>query len=839
MAEKIQRQTQKIFGGQASTDDLAVFGSFKTGNPIYTDNIEDLQSNAYEQGWSAALAANEAPFMEEMNGVQYGFSKQLAYQFQEGIPEYDAGTEYFIGSMVKALDTENNIVIYKSIKDNNIGQELSNTDYWIEWVSGANADLSNLTQAGIDNIKQYATGGGTSLPGTSLPLFTPVLQDHILSFEESKGYALQASYVYKQSTPERYGYPDFYNRCLEEYKNSSTEILKISPIPQPVFTSNTINGITISDSRGNTNILQAIMNGTNNSNQIGQWATYWININYNKPTLLQSYQIQADGHRFPEAPSDWTLQGSNNGVNFYVLDTQNGVRFNLGELKTFDIRTQNETYKQYRIVFTAGAENGSNGELKKITFNAIKTFLIKKNTNGHLFYDIADRAYIDEVLQNRGVAWFYGIDEENERIFLPRNNRDIQLTCATSNVNQHKEAGLPNITGRHKVDSAAPEGCFYGGGSVSGSIGHAGETDQWMYFDASRSSSVYGNSNRVQDASVRYLLYIVVGNTEEEKALTEVTEVTTSDNDTVPLFTGQYFDFKPNNVSWLKAGEQANNGGIYVSCYNELVNELTNPKYGLKVIEESEMIAGIDYSEYWIINQDGMYFRTPTKLPFSMVNDVSIVPVGGNGKALGLTNGSQNMSIAGYNGSNQCYVAIDGYGKDIGQNITTPTKLATGFKATDVTSDLTNSGLIADLSSAKATTAQLYFKVANAVQNLELWDAGEVLEALADKQDKCIHITETYANSTSGYRIWSDGYCEQWGRVNDPGSTLQIPITLLKPYKNTDYNIVIGTNVSGTGSGLSNSQYWQVTQSGFTMFCDYTGTNRNSGGSWSTKGYIN
>lgn len=151
---KITRQTQKIFGGQAPNNDLAVFGSFKSGSPIYTDNIEDLQSTAYEQGWSAALAANEAPFMEEMNGVQYGFSKQLAYQFQEGVAEYDPNTTYFKGSFVKGPNTNNVPVIYYSLTDDNLGNDLSNTTYWQEWISGANTDLSNLTQAGINNITQ-------------------------------------------------------------------------------------------------------------------------------------------------------------------------------------------------------------------------------------------------------------------------------------------------------------------------------------------------------------------------------------------------------------------------------------------------------------------------------------------------------------------------------------------------------------------------------------------------------------------------------------------------------------------------------------------------------------
>lgn len=138
---KITRSTQKIFGGNAANDDIAAFGSMITGTPVYTDNIEDLQTTAYEEGWSAAIAANEAPFLEEMNGVQYGLSKQLAYTFQEGIPEYDAGTTYFIGSIVKTLNSNNVPILYYSLTDNNMGNPITDTTNWKEISFGGSSGL--------------------------------------------------------------------------------------------------------------------------------------------------------------------------------------------------------------------------------------------------------------------------------------------------------------------------------------------------------------------------------------------------------------------------------------------------------------------------------------------------------------------------------------------------------------------------------------------------------------------------------------------------------------------------------------------------------------------------
>ena len=232
---------------------------------------------------------------------------------------------------------------------------------------------------------------------------------------------------------------------------------------------------------------------------------------------------------------------------------------------------------------------------------------VKVNSNGHKFYDIADKTIIDELFNNTGLAWFYGIDTENERVFLPRNAWFEQMTADTLEVGDSVEAGLPNITGLLKIaiNEYSVSGAFTasaGGGKDSANGDDSQSTN--FNFDASLSNLIYGNSDTVQPNAVKKLLYICVGNTNVETAVTEVVDVTTTENDTVPLFTGMYFDFKPNNLSWLKAGEQVNSGGLYTTAYNELVNCLNGVnKYNLKVINIADMLADVDYSEYWKVNQ--------------------------------------------------------------------------------------------------------------------------------------------------------------------------------------------------------------------------------------------
>lgn len=400
--------------------------------------------------------------------------------------------------------------------------------------------------------------------GAGLQMFDTILKDHILTYEESKGLAPQGTYVYKEAIAgSRYGYPDFYAKCLEEYSEAiSTE---------------TVNDV-----------------------------------------------------------------------------------------------------------------------------------IVKVHSNGHKFYDIADKEAIDNFFNAMGTAWFYGVDTENECVFLPRNIYFDQVTNNISEVGNSVSAGLPNITA-----TATGTG---GWGSASGAFtisntGHRGtgtdSSPRTLSFDASLSSPIYGNSDTVQPNAVKKLLYICVGNTEASTAVTDVVEVTSSENDTIPLFTGMYFDFTPNNISWLKAGEQVNSGDVYKTAYNELVNEVISPKYGLKVINESNMESGVDYSLYWKINQANITFTTPDAISDKNLN----------------------------------------------------------------------------------STAKLYFKVANAVQNLELLDAAKVLESVNEVNANSVNKTNQadinivldwvmpdYTNSilisvtsTTSYTAPANGYI--FGSFNFAGAT--------------------------------------------------------------------
>lgn len=84
-----------------------------------------------------------------------------------------------------------------------------------------------------------------------------------------------------------------------------------------------------------------------------------------------------------------------------------------------------------------------------------------------------------------------------------------------------------------------------------------------------------------------------------------------------------------------------------------------------------------------------------------------------------------------------------------------------------------------------------------------------VLLAADHSNDTKPYITETYINGTSGYNLYSNKFCEQWGEALSSGAASTITITtFLKPYKDTNYAVSLqqlGNVFGGSGTAYANS----------------------------------
>lgn len=763
MADKIQRQTQKIFGGNAPSDSLAVFGSMITGNPIYTDNIETLQSEAYEEGWESAIAANEAPFLEEMNGVQYGFSKQLAYIFQEGIAEYDPGTTYFKCSIVKVLNADNAPVLYYSLTDNNLG--------------------NNPTED-TTNWKEITFGGSDSGSGTSLPLFTPVFQDHVLTGEEAKGYALQGTYVNKNSSPEIAGYPTFYDRCLEEKAASNPQLSSIHGALTynngilSGFNSNSENYAVISDvsfNPGSANWEAVFAFNTGELVEGSPWiinddkacqafslakhstGVFWCGGFVNNTS---TYSFSLVGTHQVAENTDYLIKITHDSSGYKMfISTDDGVTWlsDATSTSTTAITAANLRIGGFERDLPFKGTFNCNKSYIKIGETRFDNFWKYTNPNGHIFYDIADKDIVDNYFASTGIAWLYGIDSENERIFLPRaeicnfaqgkypttipvggNGKTLGFTNGPYNYGMSLTGNTENTCILHTQDYAQPIPSNNTTGYASGTP--AASTRIGMTTDSSKSGVVAYTSGLAPLGATSYL-YIVVGNTEQESAITDVTEVTTSENDTIPLGYSLYQgEGAQPSASWLASHGQWNDGNLYTTFYNWAVTKIGQVFAAGTVVESNNAYTDYDL----VINQDNMTFRLP------ILNGNEDLP---STKKLGYPKPTKSGQtyIADFNGLIQAQASTTATNQyvQVMNNITgvideirnplTNNYIEVSVEVKKGDTFAIYADVISNITSINLHKYQgngvLYFKVANAVQNLELLDAGAVLEELSNKVD--------------------------------------------------------------------------------------------------------
>lgn len=165
---KLARIFQKIFGSTASAGRIGVFGSLNAGSPATTTNPATMQSlTNWLQGWDGSILGNNSPPLEDMNAAFYVAHYQLAYLMQQGIPEWNSSTSYYIGSL--AQDSYGNI--FTSIIDDNLNYALTDSTKWAKFSTRLNLVETSTTPFNVtifnDVISIDASGGSKTV---NLPL---------------------------------------------------------------------------------------------------------------------------------------------------------------------------------------------------------------------------------------------------------------------------------------------------------------------------------------------------------------------------------------------------------------------------------------------------------------------------------------------------------------------------------------------------------------------------------------------------------------------------------------------------------------------------------------------
>ncbi len=140
---KLERKLQKIFAEDSQSTQVTAFRTAGT-NPTYTKDVTEIQNANFTKGWlDPNNTGNVVPYAEDMNGLFYTLSRNIAYLNQSGIPEWLSTETYYENAMCMY-----NGVLYISLADNNLGKQPdTQTSYWRAYaspVSGSVTDGENL-----------------------------------------------------------------------------------------------------------------------------------------------------------------------------------------------------------------------------------------------------------------------------------------------------------------------------------------------------------------------------------------------------------------------------------------------------------------------------------------------------------------------------------------------------------------------------------------------------------------------------------------------------------------------------------------------------------------------
>lgn len=173
---KLDNVLMKIFGSGAGLNQISKFGSLFAGTPEFTTDPAAAQSlSNFLTGWAAAAIGGNSPAIEDMNALFFVMAYQLAYYQQAGVPEWNAGKTYYIGSLVN----DGNGAIYVSKTDGNVNNLVTDASYWTlvsgkvmdtlgdiiyGGVDGALTKLSGNTTTTLQVLTQLGTGSGSAAP---------------------------------------------------------------------------------------------------------------------------------------------------------------------------------------------------------------------------------------------------------------------------------------------------------------------------------------------------------------------------------------------------------------------------------------------------------------------------------------------------------------------------------------------------------------------------------------------------------------------------------------------------------------------------------------------------
>lgn len=500
-------------------------------------------------------------------------------------------------------------------------------------------------------------------------LFDVVEKDHELTSTESAGFAKLGTYVYKNAFGDARGYPDFVDQAFNEYNESLTNVKyeykdsnvtlegavtesngviqgffgKVSYATFPAISPTTsfelvikhrtpLLGTTLSQIESNTSNKGIVLRNVNASTgQVNIWVgtgSAWTisNVNTNCPMVVGVW----NWHKIAWDGTTLTVSVSQDGINYTTgLSQALALAPNFSDTVNQLGGTEREEYAYV------------NGEIDlnecyldidgERYWTGVNKYKYYENTSGKKFYDIADKTDIDTVFDKTHSAWLYGIDETNNRVFLPRN---IERKL----VKSQEPTGALKAWYNLYSDGWCEQGALVSAVDANwrdrkisfvipfNNIGydlhiqtaHTTNTDASpinekteTYFGCKAYNST-GNATwsaaGYTDFTTPDYRYMVVGSNAPQSQTIEALDITSSENDTVPLGYCVYQNGEAqSNPAWLKSNGMWHTKIQYPTFYSYLMANIgTN-----NIVDSTTIIT--DDTDKFIIDQTTETFKLPIR----------------------------------------------------------------------------------------------------------------------------------------------------------------------------------------------------------------------------------
>ena len=566
---------------------------------------------------------------------------------------------------------------------------------------------------------------------------------------------------------------------------------------------------------------------------------------YYKQSVLQNTSVYELG--------TGTKKTLTNGVNGpFLRMPANAINFLFGDFlpTTLTIEWWQRNIGSYGCIIMPSAQSDS----KKLQVQVSSaTSIVFENRNGNLYLNSLD------LPNNQWTHVAYTQDYVNSRVYAHVNG--VFKNSASTNVNEFAW-NLFCIGGKSSSVNSVSE--FFGGDIdeviVTEGAKYPFEQNFTPSTDAPSLTGLTEGGEEETPEEYEYISNITIKGTNyllKAKAIDE--DVLRTIHSSLPLFHHTWSDHLFNNTSWLRADTFSwQSGAVYTSAYMHLVADING------VSAQTETISGTTITFYRATdghkivladqasNVEAIYAATgvawyyildTANRQFKLPRTTWLIQGIGNGSA-------GDYVEAGLPDHTHSPLYVGGSNRDVGDPGAYVLTAGSEYNGVSQNANSYTGGVADKTVYSKSSTVQprttrmyLYFYVANTVQNQTAVDIGRVTEVLNGKVDvadlrACYTVIDTYVNGASGYRVWSDGYCEQWGRYTPTSNPSYI--TFAKTWNSTNYNLQLSMqDTSPTDFALTVASWNALTTTTAQIYQGYNGGSQTMPVMWRASGYIN